>query len=596
MEISGAKILIVDDQSANVMLLEDVLDDAGFENIEGITDSRLVAVSIQRNKPDIVLLDIRMPFLDGFDILKLLGETFIDDMPLVMVLTAESDPQTRAKALSMGAIDFLNKPINNQEVVQRVINLLEFNKRRQCQVGPVESFNVELKPNEQGQAELAMTDPMSGLPNRRAIIKDIVERFSCHRMVACMVINIDGMEQTEHVHGHVIAEKLFREIAASVAKVVELNNMKWGCWGGNQLLLITETISELQLKHFADEIIKVVHAPHYIHALSLSVNARIGICLGEDVYNQANELVRRAQLALPAVGENPRRKVYDTQLEREILRNTSLRSAIPQAIIDDEFELYYQPKVNLADNTLKGVEALVRWNSPIFGVVAPDEFIPLAESSGRMEVLGDWIIRQALSDINVMHKVLKNKTFSVAINVSPVQFTNPNFAKKFVATMQEYGVPPEKVELEVTESLAIDNLENVIDQLNFLRDQGISIALDDFGTGYSSLSYLKRLPLDVLKIDRAFVVDVVENIDSKSMIKGIINLAKVFNFTIVAEGIEGVAEANILSSFGCHIGQGYFYSRPLPLIKFFELFKPSVKTSPIRDVSVDLRMLEYLAS
>ena len=304
MNIASSKILVVDDQPANVMLLEDILDEEGFENIECITDSRLIEDSVKASRPDIILLDIRMPHIDGFGVLGILNKIFPNNMPMVMVLTAENDPSVRSKALANGAIDFLNKPFDNDEVVLRVKKLLDFNARHNLNVHKNEELSTILNDSPEDIAKLSLLDPVSGLPNRRALSKDIINRFSQRHMVASMIINIDGMEFAEHVHGHVVAEKLFRLVASKCADVVNVQDMSWGCWGGYQLVLLTSTISELQLKHFAREVMKVIRSPHYLDTLILYLNGRIGICLGEDIYNQGNELIRRAQLATPPRGDD----------------------------------------------------------------------------------------------------------------------------------------------------------------------------------------------------------------------------------------------------------------------------------------------------
>lgn len=572
----AAKILIVDDQMANVMLLEDVLTDAGFKNIESLTDPRQVEASVVAKRPHIILLDIRMPHMDGFAVLEMLSRVFDDQLPLVMVLTAENDPAVRYKALALGAIDFLNKPFDTVEIVQRLNNLLDFDRSKRTRVTKNEDLAVLLDSKQEDISKLSMLDPVSGLLNRRGLVKEMTERFSERYRVASMVINIDGLEQVEHLHGHEVGEKLFKLVQRKCAQAVNLKHMTWGCWGGYQLVLLTSTISELQLKHFANELVSIIKQPHYLDSLMLHVSARVGICLGEDIYHQANELIRRAQLAMPTRQLDCKVRLYNNELERSILRANAISEALPSAIENNEFVLYYQPKIDLSNNKITGMEALVRWDSPTFGFVAPDEFIGGAERSGRIEALGDWVIKQSLEDLKKVLGRVPQDDFKIAINVSASQLLNPHFADNVMDAISASGVPASAVELEVTESLMIHDPKHVVEQLFILRSNGVSLALDDFGTGYSSLSYLRQLPIDVLKIDKAFVMDILEDIEAKSLIKGIINLAKIFDFMIVAEGVEKMDQATLLSKLGCNVGQGYLYSKPRPLETFIESLTPGL--------------------
>lgn len=561
----ASKILIVDDQSANVMLLEDVLNDAGFKNIECITDPRLVEASVRAKKPHIILLDIRMPHMDGFAVLEMLSKVFSDGLPMVMVLTADNATDIRYRALALGAIDFINKPFDTTELVQRINNLLDFERRQHTRAAKHEDLATLLKSSRDEIAMLSLMDPVSGLLNRRGLIQDMTQRFSERRTVAAVVIQLDGLEQTEHLHGHAIGEKLFALVQKKCARAVNLERTTWGCWGGYQIVLLTETTSELQLKHFAAQMIELVREPHYLDALILHLGARVGVCLGEQIYHQANELIRRAQLAVPSRRSDDRFRVYNHALEERILRANAINVALPRAIENKEFVLYYQPKIDLETNKIIGVEALIRWDSPDFGFVSPDEFISVAERSGRIEAIGDWVIKQALHDLKTMLPNPDAGEFKMAINISASQLLNPQFAEKVLCFIDEAGIKPAMVELEVTESLMIHDSLRVIKQLSGLKASGISLALDDFGTGYSSLSYLRELPIDVLKIDKAFVNDILADDEAKSLITGIINLAKIFNFSIVAEGVEQAEQASLLSTLGCNIGQGYHYSKPKPL-------------------------------
>jgi EAL domain-containing protein (putative c-di-GMP-specific phosphodiesterase class I)/GGDEF domain-containing protein len=479
--------------------------------------------------------------------------------------------------LPWGAIDFINKPFDNFEVIQRIRNLLSFNNRQQMSASKLTDLHVMLSNSQEELAMLSLIDPVSGLPNRRAIVADIVGRFGEQRHVSALVLSIDGMDACEHMFGHVMAEMLYKSVVAKFERALQLEHASWGCGGGYRLVLVSESASVAELERCASMILNIIQQPHFIESQAMYISGRLGICVGEDIFNQAHELTRRGQLAIPSKESGAPYQIYNTELEVKLLRASAIRAALPVAIENDEFSLHYQPKVSLQDSAIKGVEALLRWNSATLGFVPPDEFIKVAETSGLIELLGEWVIQQAIQDLKVISQKIRTPDFTVAINVSSRQLMNPVFAQNLISTLDEQGVDFGMIEIEVTESLMINDMTNVMRQLSLLRGAGISIALDDFGTGYSSLSYLRKLPIDVLKIDSAFVMDIVNDIEAKSLIKSIINLAKIFDFAIVAEGIEDDVQAATLARMGCHVGQGYFYARPMSLQ---DLLKPLERANP----------------
>ncbi|MFY4775156.1 putative bifunctional diguanylate cyclase/phosphodiesterase [Metabacillus sp. RGM 3146] len=263
---------------------------------------------------------------------------------------------------------------------------------------------------------------------------------------------------------------------------------------------------------------------------------------------------------------------FNPVLNENLTRKLVIENELARAYENNEFSLYYQPQVLLDTKKIVGAEALLRWDSSRLGRVSPAEFIPVAEETGFIRTLGEWVINQAAIDL----KKLRNSGFdelAVSVNISIKQFYHQSLPDVLNEKLMEYALPTHLFKVEITESVVIDHLELVLSQLHKLKELGIEIALDDFGTGYSSLNYLKKLPIDILKIDRSFIQEITEDKQDAAIVQAVINIANSMNLTVIAEGLEAREQAELLGEIGCQQGQGYFFSKPVPLSQFVDLLE-----------------------
>lgn len=295
----------------------------------------------------------------------------------------------------------------------------------------------------------------------------------------------------------------------------------------------------------------------------------IGVTLFTDRHGSIDELLKRADLAMyqaKAAGRNTMR-FFDPEMQAVVTSRAALEAGLRGALIEKQFLVYYQAQVD-GNGRLTGSEALVRWQHPERGLVSPAEFIPLAEETRLILPLGQWVLETACTQLALWANRPETAHLTVAINVSAHQFRESRFVDQVLAVLKDTGANPQRLKLELTESLLISNVEEVIKKIVALKDAGVGFSLDDFGTGYSSLSYLKRLPLDQLKIDQSFVRDVLVDPNDASIVKTIISLAQNLGLGVIAEGVETEAQRAFLAHSGCHAYQGYLFSKPLPLVGF----------------------------
>ena len=422
--------------------------------------------------------------------------------------------------------------------------------------------------------QTSQQDPVCLLPNRYAIELEVLRRYEQSLPLSACFILLDGMDLVEELHGHVIAEQLLKTLVTQLQMNIDVDHAYWGCWGGYQLVFISHEQNDDTLTNLVDDMLHHITTPQGIDDMLLSINGRIGVCNGSDIIKE-KELVRRARVAVPTREDKRNTRFYSDVLEASLLRENNIKQALSVAIKQNEFELVYQPKVSLKNFSMCGAEALIRWQSQTLGWVSPVEFISIAESTGEMLSLGDWVVQSALSTVKQWQdEQAIAEDFCLAINLSVNQLNQTDFAKHFIQSMQRLAVKPKHIQVEITESILIDNIEHVIDQLSQLRAAGVTVALDDFGTGYSSISYIRKLPLDILKIDRAFINDIHDDQAASSLVEAIIKLANIFDLTIVAEGIETLDQAQTLQNMGCHEGQGYYFAKPMPASEVLQFQLP----------------------
>lgn len=569
MTLATQHLLVVDDNPVNVEMMLDLLDDHGFDHAHGLSDPREVLGYCQAARPDLLLLDIRMPHLDGYGVIEQLRQHFGSDMPPIIVLTAQVDDATRHRALELGVRDFLTKPFKHDEVLQRIRNILDVEKRfsiRDQQAATLEQMVAKRTRELDRQSR---TDPITRLANRRGLTKALRKAAMNASGAGLLFIAVDGIDDVIRLHGYSVAERLLKRLGEALGEALD-DSRQLGLWGGSEFLVIGHEHTAEALSALGATLLRIFDQDQPVDDLLLSVNARIGISEATGHFDP-DRLVQMAALALPQ-GNGARIQRYTQDLEDQQRQRLHIQRALRGATERHEMSLAFQPKICAQHNRVLGAEALLRWHHPELGHVSPGLFIPLAEASGDIFAIGSWVIEQTLGYIAAWQDAAwMSADFNIAVNVSARQLSRRDFADTLLAQVKRHGVELAHLSLEVTESGLMNDIHNARQQLEQLHAAGIAVAVDDFGTGHSSLAYLKTLPLSTLKIDRAFVMDLEDSPVDRQLARTITQLAHGVGCDVVAEGIETPAQADYLRSIGCEIMQGYFYSRPLPASAFTEL-------------------------
>jgi diguanylate cyclase (GGDEF)-like protein/PAS domain S-box-containing protein len=434
---------------------------------------------------------------------------------------------------------------------------------------------------EQAYGELRQVtnhDPLTGLPNRR-LLNELLEHAirraeRDHSKVALLLVDLDRFKTINETLGHRAGDQLLAEVAQRITKTLRDSDVT-ARLGGDEFIVIMDVMRDSDdVSVVAEKIIECIGQGFHIDDEEFYIGASIGISIFPDNSREVGELIKTADIAMYQVkieGKNHYR-FYSSDMSENATERFVLENRLRHAMERNQFEVYYQPQVSLADGRVIGAEALIRWHHPESGMVSPDKFIPLAEETGLIIPIGEWVLRESI--MQAMKWIEEGYPLQwVSVNVSGIQIQRSNFGDIVYGVLVETGCEPGVLELEITESTIMRNTEHVIGIFDRIKNMGVSIAIDDFGTGYSSLSHLKRLPLDKLKIDRSFVRDLPQNTDDAAIANAVYALGRSLGLTVIAEGVETVEQADFLRKMGCDEAQGYLYGRPLTATAFTELLK-----------------------
>jgi diguanylate cyclase (GGDEF)-like protein len=410
---------------------------------------------------------------------------------------------------------------------------------------------------------LALHDPLCGLPNRNFFIERLESVIAQVRRggppTAVFYIDLDHFKDVNDTLGHPIGDELIRSVTSRLAHALRGDDLV-ARLGGDEFAVITTAASDsAMLQIIAKRIIAVLCAPYMISGNTIVIGTSIGIAfIDQSSSDRAVDIMRYADMALYRAKNEGRNRacIYDTAMDADLSRRKRLEQDLREAIENNQLHVAYQPIVNASGEKIVGVEALARWSHPERGLISPVEFIPLAEHSGLIIELGEWVLRQACSDG-------KNwPGLSVAVNVSPVQFRQVDFVEVVERILAETGFDPTWLELEITESTLIGNVEIAESAMLRLKALGVRLALDDFGTGYSSLLYLRRFPFDKLKIDRSFVTSIEKATEAATIVHAIVSLGRGLGMKVTAEGVENAEQHLFLRAAGVHFMQGFRFGKP----------------------------------
>ncbi|MDO9474881.1 MAG: bifunctional diguanylate cyclase/phosphodiesterase [Caulobacter sp.] len=405
---------------------------------------------------------------------------------------------------------------------------------------------------------VARHDALTGLPNRAGFVGELTSRLANgFQSQTVFLINIDRFKLVNETLGHEAGDDLIRKIGVALATVTPANGLL-ARLGGDEFGVVTESLSEQGIADFCKLLLRVCAQSRRVYGHEVQVSICIGVCVQKPDQDNG-DLLRQADLALRAAkreGRN-RYRVYDEEIAQTSVRRLTLESGLERALRAGEFAMVYQPIVDARSCQILGYEALVRWNSPQFGPVSPADFIPVAEETGLMLELGDWILRQAMKDCRRWGGPY------VSINLSARQFLYQKIGDRILQYAQDCDLPAARIQVELTETAIIDDVERASENLRVLREAGVRVALDDFGTGYSSLTYLQRFDIDCIKIDKSFVDDITTDRESAMIVASVTRLAKALGMSVVAEGVETEPQRQVLLAAGCDYLQGYHYGRPI---------------------------------
>jgi diguanylate cyclase (GGDEF)-like protein/PAS domain S-box-containing protein len=417
---------------------------------------------------------------------------------------------------------------------------------------------------------LAFHDSLTGLPNRSLLADRLKQAIALVNRtggsLAVMLVDLDNFKNINDSFGHDQGDDLLKVVAARLLKEVRTTDTVARLGGDEFVLLLQPSGRAEEIAAIAERIIGEIALPIELSRLSLRVGASIGIAVYPNDGADASSLVKIADTAMydaKAAGKGTYR-FFDARMADRVQERLHLEMDLRKAVEQNEFELHYQPKMCLPFKSVCGAEVLIRWRHPVRGLIPPMAFIPLAEETGLIEPVGDWVLEEACRQLSVWKSSATGLT-SLAVNVSALQLRQGNLATKIQALLDRYRLRGEMLEIELTESAVMRNPDQAIESMAAIRALGVRISVDDFGTGHSSLAYLKRLPLDVLKIDRSFVSEAHHNEESAAICNAILGLAHSLKLDTVAEGVETAEQLAFLESHGCTVAQGYYFSRPLPV-------------------------------
>lgn len=419
-------------------------------------------------------------------------------------------------------------------------------------------------------------DNITGIQNKKMFIekfKQLINNSSNKSKLGIIFFDIDNFKNINDSYGHEVGDEILLRLCKRIENILD-GRHTFARFGGDEFIIaFSNVINQIEIKDFLDELLLKVRKPFYVNSRKICCSISIGVSIYPNDSNRLDILLKTADMAMHTAKEEGknRYKFFDINILNILKRQSEIEKALRTAIENNEIFMVFQPKISIKDEKVNGFEALVRWVNDELGFISPAEFIPIAESSGLIIDLGKYIIEESFKKCKELYCSTKSK-FHIAINISDIQLREEGFISFISEMLEKYNIPPEFIEFEITEGVIMKSVVKNIELLIGLKRLGVSIALDDFGTGYSSLSYLKRLPIDVLKIDKSFVDGIGVDEKSEYIAESIIKLSHSLNLKVVAEGVETKEQLGYLDKMKCDVAQGYYFSKP----EKFEVIKEMI--------------------
>ena len=560
-----AKILVIEDDAILLEFLSEALGTEDHDVVTAGNGSDGVRLALDA-LPDLIISDVNMPGLNGHGVLKKLqADPATTNIPFIF-LTGNSDIDDFRAGMSLGADDYLMKPVDIKQLTSAV------NTRLKKHANITKRYRDEITRTMQSLQMTLNYDEFTGLPKKAILekrIKKIKLSGSYTASIALMIVKMDRFRGMADVLGGSLLKLLierFHEVLGPKEEVYLLDNDEFA-W------LIEADQGELFLNSLAEKMLNNIRQTFNYKNQELHFNATIGIAQSKIRDINFTRLQSEAELALNYAVEQgySNYKFFDPDMKNHVFQRIRLEGALHRAVERKEFVIFYQPKIRLTDGRLGGIEALVRWEHEELGTVSPSQFIPIAESNGLITEIGEWITDSICQQITSWQKSGITAP-RVAINVSGIQLEKADFYDRMAAIIQKNNVSGENLEFELTESILMNNSDQMAEKLTRFKKLGVNISIDDFGTGYSSLQYLKNFPHDKIKIDQSFIRDLTIDRNSASIVTTIISMAHNMGVKVVAEGVEHKEQVDFLREHGCDEIQGYYYSKPVSVEELPQLF------------------------
>lgn len=561
-----AKILVIEDTQDLREGIAQALKCLKFETIEaanGRTGIQLAKIHF----PDLIVCDIMMPEVDGYQVYDILHQDpEMMAIPFIF-LSAKADRLDIRKGMNLGADDYLTKPFTMAELADAITSRLH---KKTTVTDP---YITEMKNAAEQIGALAYQDQLTKLPNRILLYQKFRQALSTAKRrqqeMAVLCINIQKFKAINTTFGHSTGDLLLQSVAERLITVAGQDNIVARI-NADVFSLILANVSdkesiESQVKAILDSLVQ----PYRLNDHRILIQVSIGITLYPDDQGDFGEMLSHAEMAMGYAKKISKNSYhfYQPEMEAASEQKIFVEKELNKALENSEFQVYYQPKINLITGRIIGAEALLRWHHPERGMISPDIFIPIAEKTGSIVEIGEWVLKMACTQARAWQD-LNPAPFRISVNLSALQLRQEDLVQTITQVLDQTQLDPNCLELELTETSLMEDVEAAIDTLKKLKFLGVKISIDDFGTGYSSLNYLKSLPLDVLKIDRSFIKDIFSAPQNSTIVTTIIAMARGLKLRVVAEGVETQEQFNFLREQGCQAIQGYLFSSAIPAEKF----------------------------
>lgn len=584
-------ILIIDDMADNLRVLSSLLTREGF-NVRKALNWQMALTACQTVLPDLILLDIMMPDVDGYEVCqRFKAWELTADIPVVFI-SALDDVFDKVRAFKVGGVDYITKPFELAEVLVRVQNQLalrgaqleilklntELEQRVKRRTGELEKalkkLQHEVRSREQLQnqlLEIALHDSLTGLPNRVLFMRRLAKALNhaqqeSNYQFAVLYLDCDRFKVVNDSLGHLVGDELLiaiaRRLEASLRPIDTLARL-----GGDEFGILLENLPDMSIViQVVERILQQLSLAFNLSRYEVFMNASIGIVWGNKDYDRPEYLLRDADTAMyraKALGKASYH-VFAPAMYQEALQLLELENDLRRAIARQEFQVYYQPIISLSTGRISGFEALVRWQHPTRGLISPVEFISVAEETGLIHAINSWVLQSACNQLRIWqhHPAIPN-TLTISVNLSARLFYQPHLIAIIDQVIEETQVNAANLELEITESVIMENSQAIKTIIQQLQQRNIKLIMDDFGTGYSSLSYLHSFPMNALKIDKSFVQRMQDNKENMGLVPAIISIANSMGMKVIAEGVETREQLAILRSLNCDYAQGHLFSQAL---------------------------------